>query len=109
MRVATRTLDSYELRNVGFIKIDVEGFEQAVLRGARATLARERPVLLLEMEERHTGEPIEQSIATVAAYGYDIFFVREGRLVPVAAMVSAPDSVGAPQPHTNNFIAKPRN
>ena len=33
--VQLRTLDSYALRNVGFIKIDVEGHELAVLRGGR--------------------------------------------------------------------------
>ncbi len=33
---------------VTLIKIDVEGFDEAVLRGARGTLERERPVLIVE-------------------------------------------------------------
>ena len=41
-------LDSLGLRRVGLIKIDVEGMEEKVLAGARETIARERPFVLLE-------------------------------------------------------------
>ena len=45
-----RTLDSFQLTQVGFIKIDVEGHEEAVLRGGLATLKREMPNLMIEIE-----------------------------------------------------------
>jgi FkbM family methyltransferase len=48
-RVECRTLDSYELINVGLIKIDVEGAELEVLKGAKKTLARCHPKLLVEV------------------------------------------------------------
>lgn len=49
--VEQRTLDSYGFTDVDFVKIDVEGYERYVLQGAESTLARERPLLQLEIVE----------------------------------------------------------
>lgn len=38
VKIETRTLDSYALENVGFIKIDVEGYEHTVLKGAKKNI-----------------------------------------------------------------------
>lgn len=46
--IEMRTLDSYKLRNVGLIKIDVEGHELEVLRGAVNTIATCNPILYVE-------------------------------------------------------------
>jgi FkbM family methyltransferase len=46
-------LDSLDLGNIDVIKVDVEGHEGPVLAGARTTLERERPTLIIEIEERH--------------------------------------------------------
>lgn len=43
------SIDSFKLRRVDLIKIDVEGMEMEVLDGAVATLARCKPVLLVEV------------------------------------------------------------
>ncbi len=43
------------LSGVGFVKVDVEGFEPNVITGAEETIDRWRPSLLLEIEERHLG------------------------------------------------------
>ncbi len=42
------TLDSMKMPRVGFIKIDVEGHEMAVLRGGRTTILRDRPIMYIE-------------------------------------------------------------
>jgi FkbM family methyltransferase len=47
--VDIRTLDSFCFTDVGFIKIDVEGHELAVLRGAVQTIHCSKPVLLVEL------------------------------------------------------------
>ncbi len=41
------------ISRVAFIKVDVEGFEPLVIEGAVATIDRDRPSLLLEIEDRH--------------------------------------------------------
>jgi FkbM family methyltransferase len=46
--IEVRTLDSYELDDVAVIKIDVEGMEPSVLRGAADTIRRCRPVIFAE-------------------------------------------------------------
>jgi FkbM family methyltransferase len=46
----TVTLDSFGLENVGFMKIDVEGHELEVLRGASELIASQRPNVVIEVE-----------------------------------------------------------
>jgi FkbM family methyltransferase len=47
-KVATITIDSLNFDKVDFLKIDVEGMELNVLQGAAGTIAKCRPVLLVE-------------------------------------------------------------
>ena len=49
--VATSRLDDFDLGDVGFVKIDVEGHELAVLKGAPELLTVQRPTILIEIEE----------------------------------------------------------
>jgi FkbM family methyltransferase len=55
-QIALHTLDEHDLHNVGFIKIDVEGHELEVLRGAEQTLRRDHPHLLVEVRAEHLAE-----------------------------------------------------
>lgn len=51
--VPTRTLDSFELGELDFLKVDVEGHELRLLTGASDTLARLRPTVLVEIQPRN--------------------------------------------------------
>lgn len=82
MTVRTARLDDLGIADVGFIKIDVEGAELAVIAGARETLRRDRPVLVVELEERHTGRPIEAMIGDIETHGYAAFGLLDGVLTP---------------------------
>lgn len=46
---------AHDVDRVDVIKVDVEGAEQQVLDGAQQVLARSRPTLLVELEDRHLG------------------------------------------------------
>jgi FkbM family methyltransferase len=43
------TLDSLNLSNISFMKVAVDGCEEIFLKGARETIARNRPVILMEI------------------------------------------------------------
>ena len=88
--VPTRRLDDYaaSIEAVGCIKIDVEGHEEAVLRGAAGILARDHPSLIIEIEERHKRGSIEAVRNYLSELGYRGFFYRGGRLHPIESFKS---------------------
>jgi FkbM family methyltransferase len=57
-RVSLRTLDSFDIDAVSLIKIDVEGHEVEVLRGAKQTLLRSRPCVLVEVKPHNEHEVV---------------------------------------------------
>ncbi|MFQ6047032.1 MAG: FkbM family methyltransferase [Gemmatimonadales bacterium] len=75
------------------IKIDVEGFEAAVLRGAQRTLSTEpRPMLFIELHNamlRERGDDPGETLQLLSGLGYDDLRVA-GRPTTPAALLSAP-------------------
>jgi FkbM family methyltransferase len=78
-------LDDVINEPVGFMKVDVEGHELAVLQGAERILRNDRPVLLVESENRHNPDAPESIIAMLNDLGYGGFFLEDGRLRPLSA------------------------
>ena len=77
------TIDALGLTDVRFIKIDVEGHEAAVLRGAERTVRRDAPVLLVELETRHLH--IEDVIGTLSGWGYHGAVLADKSWIPLSA------------------------
>lgn len=118
IRTPLRRLDDYGFKDVGFIKIDVEGHEEQVLRGALQTLHDNRPALLVEIEERHNPGGLERIVALVEPIGYEGFFFEEGKRRPLAefdvavhqTVTAALDSAGHNRralKYINNFLFLP--
>ncbi len=111
--VPVRTLDEFALRNVDAMKIGVEGHKAARLEGARETIERERPVLVVEIEERHHPGRSEAIIAGVQALDYSVYYLRNGLHAYRAGTISALQRADVSQmrfknpEYVNNFIFIP--
>ncbi len=91
--VAQTTIDALvaglALDRLDFIKADIEGGELRMLHGARHSLERFRPRLLLELTGGHlarAGDTLADAFAFIAARGYRAFALDEhGGFAAVAA------------------------
>lgn len=73
------TLDSFSIKNVSLMKIDVECTEDAVLEGAYQTIMESRPVLIIEIMGGYGSSPsvdtkkrIQHTISTLTAMNYKV-------------------------------------
>lgn len=80
-------LDAAGVDHVDFIKIDVDGFECGVLRGAQRTLARMRPVIVMELSPHQLDEmssSIDDLVAVLQAAGYALEELASGKPLPMS-------------------------
>ena len=89
-RIATTSLDRLVaeegLERIDFIKMDVEGSELHVLRGAREVLRRFHPMLMVELEPvplSRMGTDPQTVIAFLRSEGYELKELVRGRLEPL--------------------------
>jgi FkbM family methyltransferase len=97
-RVRVVPLDSLTLRDVTAVKLDAEGAEQEVLEGARETLTRCRPVLSVEIEERHRPGSTRDVPGLLSTLGYEGFYWHAGEIHRFARFDAATMQVASPDP-----------
>lgn len=87
LRTFDEIADELKFARVDMMKIDVEGAELPVLRGAARTLRAHKPHLLLEISEDNftaAGYRKEDLFDFLSEFDYKIFAIRYyGRLVPI--------------------------
>ena len=114
--VPLRKLDEFGLHDVTGVKLDAEGAEYEMLRGGRETLLRCRPVLTLEIEERHRPGATHAVPAYLDALGYDAWFelqdvwhpIRDFDRGSMQVASSDPSVFGASDPYVFIFYFLPR-
>ncbi|MBF2005174.1 MAG: FkbM family methyltransferase [Chlorogloeopsis fritschii C42_A2020_084] len=113
--VPVRKLDDYNFQDVSLIKIDVEGYETKVIEGGRQTILREKPIIFIEVEQRHLdGKSIEEVFEKIAGFGYEGNFLDNDSLIPISHYSQHIKdnqnkflSEQFPEKYINNFIFKP--
>ena len=65
--VKIRTLDSYNLKNVTFIKYDIEGYELRAIKGSEQTIKKYNPVIVVEQNKGNL-----DSVNLLKSWGYEL-------------------------------------
>jgi FkbM family methyltransferase len=95
-RAPMTTIDTWcaeqGISHVSFIKVDVEGFEPAVIDGAVATIDRDRPTLLLEIEDKHLSRYGRTAVEFLGEINgrwpdYRMYTWGDGTWIPAPAIV----------------------
>jgi len=82
-------------RDVDLVKIDVEGFEDSVLRGMTGILSQSAPDLIVECL---IDGPLAEIEATVRRFSYRLYQVTRSGPVPRERLVASDD------PHERNYL-----
>jgi FkbM family methyltransferase len=106
-----------ERDRIAFMKCDVEGHEHEVLVGAEHVIRQSRPIILVEIEQRHRARPLEETFSWLADQGYDGHFLTGRQQRPLREFdverdqlryVSAPMHPGRPHPdYVSDFLFIP--
>ena len=123
MKVRADLLDNVYSGAAGFIKIDVEGHEQAVLDGAVQTIGRCLPRILVEIEEHMSPGGLDRARTFFSRFDYRGYYVHDGHLESIdrfsVADMQDPQNRGlltstlrervTSKGYVNNFIFLPPN
>jgi len=80
-RVSTTTLNTLIAHDIGFVKIDVEGHELAILKGAQELVEQWRPTILIEAEARHRAGAVNDTFSFFKYNNYCGFFILKDEVL----------------------------
>ncbi|HMT75838.1 MAG TPA: FkbM family methyltransferase [Chitinophagaceae bacterium] len=114
-QVSFKTLDevietgSFFSKNIKLLKVDVEGFDTIVLRGASNVIREHKPVLFFEYNRQNMITINEDGISTLLSYvdyGYNkiAFFDHKGALILVTSLKNKEEVTGL-----HDYASSPKN
>lgn len=113
-KVEVKPLDDLDLKfqKLDFIKIDVEGNEMQTLRGAKKTIEKFKPILMVEMEQRHHEDNLWTLISEISDWGFSVNYLDRETLQPKTLTENFlnqqnPDNVKNYKDYINNIIFLP--
>lgn len=97
--IELNTLDNaviqHQISNIGFIKIDVEGNELFVLQGAKETIQKYKPFLMIECSEKNfnaAGYTAQTLLEYLNQFNYKFFLIKKrGQLEKINSIHEIPE------------------
>ena len=87
--ITLKKIDDFNFDNeISFMKIDVEGHEMEVIEGGKLFIKKNKPVLLVEIEERHSKKNVHDSIDYINELGYKSYIYDENDLKKTSELKS---------------------
>jgi FkbM family methyltransferase len=89
-----RFCEEHQIERLDFLKVDIEGFEPRFLRGGRASLARFRPMMQIELNRPvllHAGSSAEEVLELLRSLGYEFYLAKRDRLLPMTRLADEPE------------------
>jgi FkbM family methyltransferase len=86
--VAAKPLDDFGFADCGFIKIDVEGHEEAVLEGGRRLIETQRPILMIELYDQFNPGITARVLERICRLAYAAYAPAAGGLRPITGLGS---------------------
>jgi FkbM family methyltransferase len=120
LRMLDKEIIALNLPPVCYLKIDAEGAEEAILRGGQKTIARDRPFIVCELEERHVPGCTLRMPQFMDALNYDVVFILGNQLYPASSFDAGILQIAPPvpqfampeaafsKPYIQMFMALPR-
>jgi len=108
--VHVETLDRYVDASPRLVKVDVEGWETAVIAGAQQLLHEVRPVWVVEYNPSLASESGMNALAMLSCFidaGYFAFTVRGANLYPAPRIEEIPDMANVVLVHRTTISAYP--
>jgi len=69
-------LDYFQLQNINLIKVDVDGMDEEVIKGALDTIKKFMPVIIIEEIVADNGKPNHNGINFLKSLDYDIAYLH---------------------------------
>lgn len=71
------TLDYFNLVDINLIKIDVDGMDEEVIKGAVNTIEKYKPIIIIEELESDNGTPNHNGVELIKTFGYKVAYLHK--------------------------------
>ncbi len=97
-------IDTLNIKNIGLIKIDVEGFENQVIKGAINTIKNQRPNLIIENEWVNNENP-QELFKIMTDLDYEVFYCdNKNQLQKIGKYFDFKTKQRNPKKKDNNYV-----